>query len=436
MNSQPDKHPGQKIVLYFQVHQPWRLHRFRFFDIGQQARYFDEVANRTIVTRIAEESYLPTNRLLLDLINAYPNIRITFSISGTALDQFEQYAPAVLDSFAALARTGAVEFLAETYHHSLSALLPGHEFEEEVLQHAARLQELFGVRASVFRNTELIYNDAIGKRAYDLGFNGVFTDGIERVLGDQSPHHLYHHPNEPGLKIFLRNYHLSDDIAFRFQQGGKTLTAAIFLSWIQGIPAAQNVVNIALDYETFGEHHKRDSSIHRFLEKVLVALARSRQFKMATPSEVINTMQAVRPLSIPQVISWADRERDLSAWLGNDMQQDAFNTLVKLESKVKALGGDTLSCWRKLTTSDHFYYMSTKTEDDGNVHAYFSPYPSPYEAFMNYMNVLNDFSQQIEEKDKHIPTVEEASLKAEAGRRVIHEHEPIWAMNLEHSYEH
>ncbi|MFD0998589.1 glycoside hydrolase family 57 protein [Ohtaekwangia kribbensis] len=424
----------QHIVLYFQVHQPRRLRPFRFFDIGTCGEYFDDKQNKAIAERVARQSYLPTNALLLQLIRKYPKIKVVFSVSGVAIDQFKEYTPEVLDSFRALADTGCVEFLSETDHHSLACMMPGDEFELQILDHTAKLHEHFNVRPTVFRNTELIYSDEIGRRVEALGFNGIFTDGIERILHGRSPHHLYQHSDLGGLKIFLRNYHLSDDIAFRFSHHG--LTVEKYMAWLNGIPHHENVVTLAMDYETFGEHQKANTGIVKFLEGLLTAIAKQKRFVMATASEVIRTVKPHDTLSVPHYISWADQERDLSAWLGNDMQRDAFDCMVRMERDIKSIDDpDLLERWRWLQTSDHFYYMSTKKNDDGNVHAYFSPYPSPYEAFMNYMNVLNDFSYQVSEHERHPLNKQKAgAIRSEAERRELQV--PTWAMNLQNSYEH
>jgi alpha-amylase len=425
----------QHLVLYLQVHQPRRLRPFRFFDIGSRGEYFDDKQNKEIVERVARQSYLPANAILLKLIKKYPQIKVVFSVSGVAIDQFKEYTPEVLQSFRALANTGNVEFLSETDHHSLACMMPGDEFEIQVLDHTAKLHEHFGVRPSVFRNTELIYNDEIGKRVEALGFNGVFIDGVDRVLHGRSPHHLYQHPDQQGLKIFTRNYNLSDDIAFRFAHHGP-LTVERYMSWLQGIPAHEDLITLAMDYETFGEHQKQNSGILNFFEGLLKALAKQDRIVMATASEAIMNLKPRDILSVPHYISWADRERDLSAWLGNDMQRDAFDCMVRMERDIKSIDdSDLLERWRWLQTSDHFYYMSTKKNDDGNVHAYFSPYPSPYEAFMNYMNVLNDFSYQVSEHERHPLNNQKAgAIRSEAERRELHV--PTWAMNLQNSYEH
>jgi alpha-amylase len=347
--------------------------------------------------RVATSCYLPTNQMLLKLFKKYPELRVTFSISGVTLEQFEEYAPEVLQSFKALAETGCVEFLGETYYHSLASLMPGHEFEIQALKHAEAIEKHFGKRPTVFRNTELIYNDEIGRRVAMLGFKGIFTDGIQKVVkNNKSINQIYHHPVENDLRIFLRNYQLSDDIAFRFTQHGENLTAEKYLGWLSDVPAFDKLVTIAMDYETFGEHQKKGSGILDFFKKLLTLIAKSPVHQMLKAEEAIATIKPHSALSVPEHVSWADQERDLSAWLGNDIQKDAFNSIVKLDKNVKELSDpDILKYWRQLQTSDHFYYMSTKKGSDGNVHNYFSPYPSPYEAFINYMNVLTDFTAHL-----------------------------------------
>jgi alpha-amylase len=388
--------PNKNLVLYFQVHQPKRLSNLRFFDIGASNAVYHNNMDRQIIERISHECYLPANALLLKLIKKNPEIRVSFSISGVIMDQLEQYAPEVLQSFKALAETGSVEFLSETYYHSLACMLPGKEFEIQVLKHAEKLYEHFGVRPSVFRNTELIYNDEIGKKVSRLGYVGVITDGVERVLQGRTPNHVFQHPEQEGLKILLRNYRLSDDVAFRFSAEGKTLTSEKYISWLNGLPPQEEVVTLAMDYETFGEHQRKETGIFKFFEETLTKLSKSKIFKMVTASQALIATKPQSILNVPYFISWADQERDLSAWLGNEMQRDAFDTLQALEFDVKNCNDPMLlETWRNLQTSDHLYYMSTKKGGDGTVHNYFSPYPSPYEAFINFMNVLTDFSMRV-----------------------------------------
>lgn len=396
------KPKNRYLSIYFQVHQPRRLGQFSFFDIGTDRDYFDDEANQLIMRRVAKECYLPTNLLLLKLIDKYPQVRITFSISGSALKQMERFAPAVIESFRMLAATGCVEFLSETYYHSLASLISPEEFAAQIKMHSNKMQQLLGVKPTVFRNTELIYSDAIGVMVRNLGFIGTFTDGVDSLLNGRSPHYLYEHPDRNELKLFFRNNKLSDDIAFRFtQKAWKAwpLTPKKYVHWLESIPEKENLVTLSLDYETFGEHQKKETGIFEFLEGVISTVATRQKYKMITPSEAITSLTPVDAISVPNTISWADQEHDLSAWLGNEMQQDAFDTIKNLEQSVKKLGNRVmLNTWRYLQTSDHLYYMSTKTGDDGNVHNYFSPYASPYEAFMNYMNVVSDFSLRVKEQ--------------------------------------
>jgi alpha-amylase len=390
------------VLFYFQVHQPRRLRSVKFFDIGAEPSIFNDSLNKEIIQKVARACYLPANAMLLKLINKHPKVKVAFSISGVAIDQFAEYAPEVLDSFKALADTGSVEFLAETYYHSLACMMPGHEFEIQVLKHSELIEKHFGKRPTVFRNTELIYSDEIGKRVSALGFTGVFTDGVQKVLQhNKTVHQLYHHPEEKELRIFLRNYLMSDDIAFRFSHYGQKLTAENYISWINDVPTSEKVLNIAMDYETIGEHHKKESGILDFFKKLFTLLATSKKHQMLTPSEAVASIAPHSALRVPLSVSWADHERDLSAWLGNDMQKDAFASVSKLEKDVKASGNPSiLKQWRLLQTSDHFYYMSTKKGPDGTVHNYFSPYPSPYEAFINYMNAVTDFTVNLERRQK------------------------------------
>ena len=389
--------PKKNLVMYFQVHQPQRLNTLRFFDIGAGNACFDDELNRDIIQRVTRECYLPANQLLLKLIRKYPQIKIAFSVSGVIIDQLEEYAPEVLAGFRKLAETGSVEFLAETYYHSLACMMPGKEFETQIQKHAEKIYEHFGVRPIVFRNTELIYNDDIGRSISKLGYTGVMTDGLERILGKRSANHVFQHPDREQLKILLRNYRLSDDIAFRFTEGGKMLSVEKYMSWLNALPQQEGVTNLAMDYETFGEHQKKQTGIFKFMEDLLSRLAKSKNLEMLTPSQAIQKLQPHSVLSVPNFISWADQERDLSAWLGNEMQRDAFDSLLKLEFDIKNLNDPViLDQWRNLQTSDHFYYMSTKKGGDGVVHKYFSPYPSPYEAFINYMNILTDFSMRVQ----------------------------------------
>jgi alpha-amylase len=390
----------RNICFYFQVHQPFRLRKYHFFDIGKHHDYFDENENNLILRKVANNCYFPTNALMLDLIRQHgKNFKISYSISGTALDQFEMYMPELIDSFKALADTGCVEFLAETYSHSLSALKSKVEFKSQVLAHTAKIEALFGQTPKVFRNTELIYADWIGEMVAEMGYKGMVTEGADRILDWKSPNYLYYHPNQPRLKLLLKNYRLSDDIAFRFSDRNWAewpLTTEKYVHWLNSLSHSEETVNLFMDYETFGEHQWKDTGIFDFMRTLPGQVNANSGFKFVTPSENINALTPVAPLSMQHPVSWADQERDLSAWLGNDLQDDAFDSLYALEKKVMECSDpDIDKDWLYLQTSDHFYYMCTKYFSDGDVHKYFNPYDNPYDAFINYMNVLTDFSLRI-----------------------------------------
>lgn len=388
------------ICFYFQVHQPFRLRRYRFFDIGEHHNYFDEFANRSIMRKVAEKSYLPTNQLMLDLINEFGSrFKIAYSISGTALDQFEMYAPDVIESFKKLADTGCVEFLAETYSHSLSALKNRNEFENQVAAQCKRVEELFGVKPKAFRNTELIYSDEIGAMVADMGFKAMLTEGAKHILGWKSSNYLYTNAINPKLKLLLKNFRLSDDIAFRFSNKGWSewpLTAEKYVSWLKNIAPRDEIVNLFMDYETFGEHQWAETGIFDFMHAFPRMVFKDEIFEFLTPSEAADKHQPVSVLHVPHPISWADEERDLTAWLGNDLQDEAFNNLYSLSEKVAKVNDANIQRdWKYLQTSDHFYYMCTKWFSDGDVHKYFNPYDTPYEAFINFMNILSDFTLRV-----------------------------------------
>ncbi len=390
----------KSICLYFQVHQPNRLRLFRFFDIGKDSHYYDDFANRTILRRIAQRCYLPMNELLLNLINENKGqFKVAFSITGSALEQFDRYAPEVLASFRKLADTGCVEFLSETYYHSLAAVASPAEFTHQVNKHKEAIEHYFGVTPKAFRNTELVYSDAIGEMVYDLGFKTILTEGAKHVLGWKSPNYVYSGAAAPKQKLLLKNSSLSDDIAFRFSD--KTwsdwpLTADKYLSWVKSACANDEIVNLFMDYETFGEHQKAQSGIFDFMKYFAEAVLADGEFEFVTPSLAAKKHVPVATLDCPDLISWADEERDITAWLGNELQNDAFNKLYAQTEKLSILNDETLwADFGHLQESDHFYYMCTKFFSDGNVHKYFNPYDTPYEAFINYMNVLSDFILRV-----------------------------------------
>ena len=390
----------KSICLYFQVHQPTRLRLYRFFDIGRDSHYYDDFTDRTILRRIARNCYLPMNKLLLDLIGKYKgDFKVTFSITGSALEQFDRYEPEVIDSFRKLADTGCVEFLAETYYHSLASLASPAEFKHQVEKHAKAIEDHFGVKPTAFRNTELIYSDAIGKQVYDLGYKTMLAEGAKHILGWKSPDYIYSDPAQRNLKLLLRNYSLSDDIAFRFSdQGWKDwpLTGEKYLSWLK--EAEGDIVNLFMDYETFGEHQKEASGIFEFMRYLPEAVLADGSMTFTTPTLAARKYKAVDVIDVPDPISWADEERDITAWLGNELQQDAYNKLYEQTEKLSIVNEPSL--WEDfghLQESDHFYYMSTKFFSDGEVHRYFNPYNTPYEAFINYMNALSDFIIRIDD---------------------------------------
>ena len=387
------------VCFYFQVHQPWRLKTYRFFQMGNDHNYLDDFTNRAIMQKVARECYLPMNALLLNLINEHKGaLRCSFSITGSAVEQFRAYAPEVLDSFRALAETGCVEFLAETYSHSLAALSSKEDFVEQVKLHTKMIKEEFGKKPVAFRNTELIYSDQIGEMVSELGFKTILAEGARHVMGWKSPNYIYTNSIDNRLRVLLRNYKLSDDIAFRFSNQGwdqYPLTADKFAQWV----AEENgeVMNLFMDYETFGEHQKATTGIFDFMKALPKALLKHNDICFATVSEAAKSSQPVGVLHCPHVMSWADEERDVTSWLGNELQNEAFSKLYALKDKVKSLkNADFEYVWNFMQTSDHFYYMATKWLSDGDVHSYFNPYGSSYEAFMNYMNVLSDFQIEVE----------------------------------------
>lgn len=391
---------NKAITLCFQVHQPFRLRKYRFFDLGHDHYYYDDFTNESIMRKVADKCYLPANELLLDLINKYKGkFKVSFSLTGIVIDQFRLYAPEVLESFRKLADTGMVEFLAETNSHSLASLNCRDEFERQVNMHKKMIKEQFGVEPTSFRNTELIYSDEIGSWVADMGFKSMLTEGAKHVLGWKSPNFLYCNAINPRLKVLLRNFVLSDDIAFRFSNHNWCewpLTTDKYVSWINKLSPSSELINIFMDYETFGEHQWKETGIFDFLKHLPGMIIKKSQFKFMTPSEVADSFQPVSAIKIPSPISWADEERDLTAWLGNDLQTAAFDKLYELSPKVQKCNDKQLNIdWMYLQTSDHFYYMCTKFFSDGAVHAYFTPYETPYEAFMNYMNILSDFEIRL-----------------------------------------
>lgn len=394
------------ICFYFQVHQPLRIKPYRFFDIGADHYYWDDYSNKSIIRKVAQKCYLPMNALLLDLINHYDGkFKVAFSISGVCLDQFESYAPDVLESFKKLVDTGHVELLNETDAHSLSSLISKTEFQRMVNLHREKIKKHFnGYEPKVFRNTELIYSDKIGGMIAEMGFEGMLTEGAKHILGWKSPNFVYENSIDPKLKILLRNFQLSDDIAFRFSNktwSDYPLTTEKFVTWVNAFPKEQQVLNLFMDYETFGEHQWAETGIFEFMKALPNAVFKYTNFSFSTPTEVVREGNPVAKINVPIPISWADEERDLTAWLGNDLQNEAFTKLYEMESRIANIDDpDIQRDWNYLQTSDHFYYMCTKFFSDGAVHSYFSHYDTPYDAFINYMNVLSDFILRVKKKEE------------------------------------
>ncbi|QGY43572.1 alpha-amylase [Maribellus comscasis] len=390
----------KSVCLFFQVHQPFRHRRYRFFDIGNDHYYYDDYSNETIMRKVAEKSYLPTNKLLLNLADKLEGkFKVSFSITGLALEQFDLYAPEVIDSFKDLSKTGCIEFLSETYSHSLSSLKDKHIFKKQVKLHDEHIFALFGHRPRVFRNTEMIYSDEIGAQIAEMGYQGILTEGAKHILGWKSPNFMYVNAINPRLKVLMRNFKLSDDISFRFSNKDWSefpLTAEKFVGWLESLDAKEEVINIFLSYESFGERQPKESGIFDFFENLAKKIVESPELKFATPSEVIEELQPVSAVNVPHAISWADEERDLTAWLGNNMQKEAFDKLYELRKRVeKCKNEEIIKDWNYLQVSDHFYYMSTKYYSHGTKSNQFNPFDTPYEAFINYMNVLSDFKIRL-----------------------------------------
>jgi alpha-amylase len=389
------------VCFYFQVHQPFRLRPdFDFFAIGSDRPFEDDAKNRGIMRKVAEKCYLPTNRLMLETIRRWEGkFRISYSISGVALEQMELYAPDVLRSFQDLVATGCVELVNETYYHSLAFLYSREEWKKQVMSHRRKLWDLFGVTPKTFRNTELIYNNDVAREAEALGFSTILAEGADRVLGWRSPNFVYSPAGTHKIALLLKNYRLSDDIAFRFGNkgwDGWPLTTDKFAEWVHRIAGNGETVNFFMDYETFGEHQWADTGIFDFMRHLPEAIMRHPDFCFQTPHEVTRTHQPVAKLDVPHFVSWADVERDLTAWLGNPLQDSAGEFIYALEREVMATNDiHLIHTWRKLQTSDHFYYMCTKFFADGDVHKYFNPYKTPYDAFVLYCNAVNQLKETL-----------------------------------------
>lgn len=389
------------ICFYFQIHQPFRLKRYRFFDIGNDHYYYDDFSNDDIVTRVAHNSYIPAAETMLRMLERYPHFKCALSITGVALEQCEQYVPEFIDLLKKLAATGRVEFLAETYAHSLSSLADPDEFANQVRVHDDKIKEMFGVTPKVLRNTELIYCDELAPQIQAMGFKGVITEGAKHILGWKSPNYVYSAASAPKLKILLRNSKLSDDISKRFSNTeweAYPLTADKYMDWIAATPPEEQIVNLFMNIETFGEFQRAESGIFQFLE-ALPHFAKERGVEFMTPTEAVSKLKPVGELSVLHPISWTDESRDVSAWLGNKLQNEAFQKLYSVAERVRLCNDRRLKQdWYYLQGADHLFYMATKHFDDGAAHSSFSPYETPFQAFTNYMNVLADFIVRVEEQ--------------------------------------
>ena len=419
------KKPNKTICFYFEVHQPYRLSKCNVFEVGQKENYFEgppEYENKKIFEKVANKCYLPTNKLILELLKKHPEFRVSYSISGVFLEQCLEYGEIgkqVLDSFKEIFKTGQAEILSETYYHSLAWLFSKEEFAQQIEKHSKLIYKLFRKKPTIFRNTELIYNNEIAEFVREMGYKGILAEGWDYYLDWRSPNFLYQ-PHKVALhaedrkiakkhairktlpknfNLLLKNYKLSDDIAFRFSDRGWSewpLDVGKYTSWLDAMDG--NTINLFMDYETFGEHQWEDTGIFEFIRH-LPGEALKRNIGFKTPSETIKSYKSVGEMDIPHLMSWADMERDLSAWCSNQLQESALKRIFDIEHEIKAnlekIDDELIHDWRKMQTSDHFYYMCTKYWNDGDVHAYFSPYESPYDAFITYMNTLTDFEQKL-----------------------------------------
>lgn len=408
---------NKSIVLYLHVHQPWRIRDDQtLFDVGANKNYFSEEkglkrqSNGEIFQKVAEKSYIPMNNLLEKLLKTHPEFKFSFSITGTFIDQAQEFAPEVLESFKRLVQTGRVEIVAETYYHSLAFFFDREEFEAQVRAHQAKIREVFNVETTAFRNTELSYNNELAKWADDFGFKAILAEGWDPILQWRTPNHIYKPKGTKNIRLLLKNYKLSDDLAFRFSNRNwqeYPLTTQKYISWLESSSYHGDVINLFMDYETFGEHQWAESGIFDFFESLVSYWLKKPEHGFKTVTEAAQS-EPVAEISMPNTVTWADTERDLTAWLGNSMQQEAMKYLYALKSRVyNSQNGNLVEDWRRLTTSDHPYYMCTKYFNDGDVHAYFSPYKSPYDAFLYFMDTLRDMEFRL----KDIPPLKQKNIR-------------------------
>lgn len=384
------------ICLYFEIHQILHLKRYRFFDIGTDHYYYDDYENERNITEITERSYMPALNALLDMIKANGDyFKVAFSLSGVGVEQLEMHAPQVLEKLQELNNTGCVEFLAEPYSHGLSSLVNEDGFDEEVKRQCSKMNEYFGQYPKVLRNSSLIYSDDIGLKVSQMGFKGMLTEGAKHVLGWKSPHYLYTSELAPNLKLLLRDINLSDDISLRFSNkdwSGYPLFADTYINRIAGLPKEEEVVNIFMELSALGIAQPLSSNILEFF-KALPACAKAKNITFSTPTEICENVKAVDALNVPDTLSWIDEERDVSSWLGNPMQREAFNKLYSVADRVRIANDPRINQdWDYLQASNNFRFMTTKPAVVGVDRGIYS---SPFDAFTNYMNILGDFINRV-----------------------------------------
>ena len=414
----------KSICIYFQIHHPERLRKYQFFDIGKKHNYFDNYANRSELEDLAEHCYLPANALLLELINKYKGkFKVAFSITGSAIDQLEMHTPEVIRSFQELAQTGSVEFLAETYSHSLASLSDDtDEFEQQVKRHTTAIKQLFGKKPVTFRNTSLIYSDTIGERVAKLGFKTMLTDGAKHVLGWKSPNFVYKNAIDENLNLLLKNSKLSDDIAIRFSDRNWSeypLTSEKYICWVKNSLQDSEVLNLFMNYEVIGYYNNAQSGIFDFLRYFIVYMMEDDNYEFLLPKEVAKKHPTKDVLPVPYPISWTDEERDTTSWLGNELQKEAFRELFKIQPEVrKKKNADLIDDYTRLQASEHFYFMRTKLFSGADYHKYRLPYDSPYEAFINYMNVLSDFIERCKpHEQEEVQTTQVTKKKSQTRKK-------------------
>lgn len=415
----------KNICFFFQIHQPLRLKRYRFFEIGQDHYYYDDFQTEERLRTLVEQSYLPANKVIAEMIrSSNQKFKCSFSISGVILEQFEQYAPELIDSFKELAKTGCVEFLAQPYAHSLSSVFDAEEFKQQVKRHAFKIETLFGKKPSSFFNSEMIYSDEIGQIVSELGFKAMLVDQTKHILGWKSPNYVYTHAYLPKLKLLVRENKLSDDIALRFSSvgwGEYPLTAEKFMGWISSLPQNEDVINLGFGYEVFGVSQQSYTGIFDFL-KALPYHAIEQQVNFALPAELAKSMEPAGSLTVPNPISWVGYDKDLVPWTGNDLQNEALSKLYSVGERVRLCTDKALlHDWLMLQTTDHFRYMSHRD-------AYGTHFESAYDAFMNYMNVLADFLDRV---DAQYPTTIENEELNELLKTIHHQEQDIASLEAE-----